>query len=553
MANPRGAFWVVVRRELRVEARRPGHHWLRAGAAAVLGAACAWWWVDLPGTAGGNGLFRALGKTVLAGLWLLAPWLTADCLAREKREGTLGLLFLTPLGARDIVWGKAFLQSWRALVLVVATWPVLTVPLLLGGVGVPDVLRMLLLHLGALGLALAAGVAASALTERWWRARVLAVCFTAGSTVVYVGLHIALTAAWNSWSGRSVARGPSFGPEFRRLLEGWWQWQWIMVQFGPRSMAGGGTGGWFGVVQAAGVAAASAVLVWATGRLAARGLERTWRRAGEGRALPPWARWLTQPVAPSWAHGWKTRWLAWAPLVWLERRGWSARLGMVFWAGWAAIPLCVQVVFFRDWEFTAHWGGVWRWTLVVGMAIAAAGRMRDGDGGAWELLAVSPISRERLAAGLWLSVLSGFAPALAIVATTCGIAAWSAARSNADGSGWAAAALVGQSAMAIPPALAVVSLGIAGAMRGRRLLTGTWVSLATVGVAGAMAWWACVALAANLPRGWMPGTEVDVLGRWSVPRIGVWVADWACGATWLWIAWRGWRRTVARLRGLPAG
>ena len=43
----------------------------------------------------------AFGLCLLAGVLL-----TADCLSEEKREGTLGLLFLTDLKGYDVVLGK---------------------------------------------------------------------------------------------------------------------------------------------------------------------------------------------------------------------------------------------------------------------------------------------------------------------------------------------------------------------------------------------------------------------------------------------------------------
>ena len=61
-------------------------------------------------------------------------FLTADCLSVEKREGTLGLLFLTDLRGYDVVLGKLFSTSLRSSYGLVAGFPVLALPLLLGGV-----------------------------------------------------------------------------------------------------------------------------------------------------------------------------------------------------------------------------------------------------------------------------------------------------------------------------------------------------------------------------------------------------------------------------------
>ena len=44
----------------------------------------------------------------------IVPAITADCIARERREGTLGLLFLTPLRSWEIVIGKVVVQALKA-------------------------------------------------------------------------------------------------------------------------------------------------------------------------------------------------------------------------------------------------------------------------------------------------------------------------------------------------------------------------------------------------------------------------------------------------------
>src|SRR5436190_7976809 len=42
-------------------------------------------------------------------------FVTADALSKEKREGTLGLLFLTELQSYDVVLGKLFASSLRSV------------------------------------------------------------------------------------------------------------------------------------------------------------------------------------------------------------------------------------------------------------------------------------------------------------------------------------------------------------------------------------------------------------------------------------------------------
>ncbi|MCX8158010.1 MAG: ABC transporter permease [Verrucomicrobiae bacterium] len=89
--------------------------------------------------------------------------LTADCLSREKREHTLGLLFLTHLRSFDIVLGKLISHSIVALSGLVATLPLLMIPVLLGGISLSQVGQTATILLLTMLLSLAAGLFASSL------------------------------------------------------------------------------------------------------------------------------------------------------------------------------------------------------------------------------------------------------------------------------------------------------------------------------------------------------------------------------------------------------
>src|SRR6266478_5630838 len=102
-------FLPIVARELRVAARRHGTYVTRfviAVGALVLGSFIFLMEMNAQTQELGQFLFR--GLSVLALLYCLATGRrsTADCLSEEKREGTLGLLFLTDLRGYDIVFGK---------------------------------------------------------------------------------------------------------------------------------------------------------------------------------------------------------------------------------------------------------------------------------------------------------------------------------------------------------------------------------------------------------------------------------------------------------------
>jgi ABC-type Na+ efflux pump permease subunit len=157
--------WPVVHRELRAAARWRFGPWLRMGGA--LGGLMAYWFISLtvPESFVGIQVIQIIHVLLLGLIWAFVPALTADCIARERREGTLGLLFLTPLTASGIVLGKILAQTLRALTLWLAVLPVLTLPFLFGGVTWADVASIFTIELCAGMMGLAAGILASSLTD----------------------------------------------------------------------------------------------------------------------------------------------------------------------------------------------------------------------------------------------------------------------------------------------------------------------------------------------------------------------------------------------------
>src|SRR5215469_9684617 len=153
----------VIGRELRAESRRPGNYWLRvlaAGGLMMVFASLVITWQDDAAYLGRT-LFRILYQTTLFACWILSPLMTADCISRERREGTLGLLFLTPLTPLDVILGKSGVHILRVLTLFVAALPILGMPFVLGGVAwqmaVPAVADLA----GAVLMGIAAGLCAS--------------------------------------------------------------------------------------------------------------------------------------------------------------------------------------------------------------------------------------------------------------------------------------------------------------------------------------------------------------------------------------------------------
>src|SRR5512137_285588 len=166
-------FLPIVDRELRVAARRHSTFWVRlvlALAAIAIGFFLYLARPQTPGPALGQQIFIGLGA--LAVLYCLASGRrsTADCLSQEKREGTLGLLFLTDLKGRDVVLGKLVATSVRGFYGLMAVFPVLAIPLLLGGITNGEFWRVVVVLMDTFLYSLSIGLLGSALTRDYRRA-----------------------------------------------------------------------------------------------------------------------------------------------------------------------------------------------------------------------------------------------------------------------------------------------------------------------------------------------------------------------------------------------
>lgn len=142
----------VIEMEMRSAARRRWTFGLRL-LFAMAGAAVCLFVMATPSisfAAQGQRMLAILGYLNLAFGLFAGGFLTADCVSSEKREGTIGLLFLTPLTGMDIVLGKMACHATQLVYGVCAVFPVFFFPLLMGGVTGAEIVRIVL----ALGLSL---------------------------------------------------------------------------------------------------------------------------------------------------------------------------------------------------------------------------------------------------------------------------------------------------------------------------------------------------------------------------------------------------------------
>jgi hypothetical protein len=158
----------IVERELRAAARQWATYWVRLGLAvgAIVVAVIVFvLTLGLPPQQTGRHIFEWLAGVLLVYCLAYGRRSTADCLSVEKREGTLGLLFLTDLKGHDVVLGKLVATSVRGFYGLLAVFPVLAIPLLLGGITSGEFWRMALVLIDTFLFSLAIGILGSALSR----------------------------------------------------------------------------------------------------------------------------------------------------------------------------------------------------------------------------------------------------------------------------------------------------------------------------------------------------------------------------------------------------
>ena len=204
------SFLPIAERELRAAVRHKSTSRLRWWAALLAIVASIIGLFSVPASALPARLVASLFTLQTAcafGLALLAgPFLTADCLSEEKRDGTMNLLFLSGLKARDIVLGKFAGLSLNAVYGLLALLPITAVPILLGGVALEEFCRMALALVNTLFFSLALGLGVSAWVTNYSRGL--------AGTLVLLAFFGAGLPALDSLASTTTQPGP------------WWRLAW---------------------------------------------------------------------------------------------------------------------------------------------------------------------------------------------------------------------------------------------------------------------------------------------------------------------------------------
>lgn len=404
----------VIERELRAAARQRLTYNLRLlGVLALLGVFLFYASLGKTGPGVGGELFTAFHGALFWAIWVLVPLATADCISRERREGTLPLLFLTPLKPREIVYAKFLANGLRAFTLWFAALPVLTICFIAGGVSWFEIGLSVLVNFSSICLTMAAGLAASSLSRSWTRALGLAATF---AVLSFGAERWALEYLVVSTSfGRGVRFSTLFGTMDTfagvGLTTGWeGAWQQLPSNWGLQQPS-------FMAIYLL-VALCSLMLLLLVIRFSAWNVKRTWQ---EGPPSPVVA-WLEQQLfQPVVFQNLLRRWLRWElqhnPIGWLERRSWNGRL--VVWS-WLAIVVCIYSSLLSNinlYQRPFHNVQSFLATLLAGsMALSAAGSFRrERETGVLELLLVSPLREWQIIAGRVRGLFGQFVPAIALL------------------------------------------------------------------------------------------------------------------------------------------
>jgi len=355
----------------------------------------------------------AFGYCLLSGVLT-----TSDCVSEERRDGTLGLLFLTNLRGYDVVLGKLVASSARSILAVVALLPLIALPILMGGVEAPVVWSAAAVMGNTLFVSLAIGVLVSVLTRdaRHSIGGSIAVLLT------WVALLPLLRMLWIEYFIR-----PRFTGSPAELTEAM---QWVLetnpvfafakVLDTLFRAAPVWNGLWKGLlIQHA--------LGWLILGAACGVLPRSWRDRVDTRAVA--ASTASGPRATAREQGrrrWRAELLDWHPFAWIVAR--DRRPSLYTWLGLAVVA---GVWFWGFLEVKGEWlaGLVGLWTIFAAglwlklrvAAVACRHLQEHRRSGALELVLSTPLTPESMVRGNLMGIRHLMMAPLATVLAAAGL------------------------------------------------------------------------------------------------------------------------------------
>lgn len=400
----------VVDRELRVGSRNRSTYRIRFFGALVPIAFCFFSLWFVPNFGGGGpipprDLFLILTWMAFIFVAIAGFTLTCDSISQEKRDATLGLLFLTDLKGYDVVLGKLAVSMLRGVSALIGTIPVLALPMMLGGTDLSEFARTSLALLLTLFFSMTLGLLASAAMRRAWSS--FGVCFSimlvfCAALPLHASLHLYYFR--NPWMAHLIELpSPTYAliMSFRSAL---------------------GLSGFYPSLTV--IAVISILALIATMLMT----PHVWKDRPATRRVSSILGYLRNLKygAPQARSRFRRRLLDFNPIYWLSRRERISNLGMLL------IVLSAGAI--AGWFASRHWNAPWQaqvvipflsWTgagtlihfaILLRLAVLATERFaEDRKSGALELTLSTPITVRQILAGHWAALLRYFAGPMLIV------------------------------------------------------------------------------------------------------------------------------------------
>src|SRR5688572_6525942 len=190
----------LLAREMIVASRRPITQRLKLGFGGGSMLVAVWSLLVSTGATGPK-LFVVLAAMAATLALFTAIFVASDSLSRERREGTLGFLFLTDLNAGDIIAGKLAAAGLVPMLTLLSMFPAFALCQLVGGVPAGLFWRMNIALVIALFFSLCAAIYISSLCEDHRKA------YTGATILLLIvnPLWLCASALWTGWTAFLLA------------------------------------------------------------------------------------------------------------------------------------------------------------------------------------------------------------------------------------------------------------------------------------------------------------------------------------------------------------
>ena len=221
-------FLPIADRELRVRARLRSTYRFRmivaVGAFLLVGLLVAVGGQNQAGGRYGKMIFETMAWLSFGFCLLEGARNTADCLSAEKRDGTLGLLFLTDLRSYDVVLGKLIASSLNSFYGLLAIFPCMAISLLMGGVTFAEFWRLVLVLGSTLFFSLTVGLLISAASRDERRTWSMTLGLVLGTAIVPQLLlwYRPWANTWVAWLGPAAAFQGAMDAAYGMDAERYW-------------------------------------------------------------------------------------------------------------------------------------------------------------------------------------------------------------------------------------------------------------------------------------------------------------------------------------------